>query len=377
MLVADLDLDQRGDWLELFPFLTTRRPDAYALADRARDALTAPRRRSTCCGELVELDGRDVVDVGCGDGALVRRLAGLGARVTGVEVRRPTSSRAASAREPVAGERYVHGHRAGARAARRQRRRRRVHAEPAPRARRRDGRRAGARRRASCAPAAPSTCRSRCPRGRSSSSSSSSTTRRRSAPWPRRRWRGRQRPDCTRERELRFDVPVALNELRRAARPDRRRGSRRVRAASPSSKRALRERYRGARRARRQADVTVPSVAALLSAPLNGAISPSQGAGGASDYRGGPCAVHGRTCRPPAHAHDVLPTSPPCLARYARRLVLAALCLGVLAGPVAAAQAAPLPPVLDEYASPTSGHDRRRDSSLIFTVTNPNDPATR
>ena len=28
-LVATLDLDQRRDWLELFPFLTTRRPDAY------------------------------------------------------------------------------------------------------------------------------------------------------------------------------------------------------------------------------------------------------------------------------------------------------------------------------------------------------------
>jgi N-carbamoylputrescine amidase len=36
VLVADLDLDQRRDWLELFPFLTTRRPDAYAL-------LTSPR----------------------------------------------------------------------------------------------------------------------------------------------------------------------------------------------------------------------------------------------------------------------------------------------------------------------------------------------
>jgi N-carbamoylputrescine amidase len=34
VLVADLDLDQRRDWLELFPFLSTRRPDAYArLAD--------------------------------------------------------------------------------------------------------------------------------------------------------------------------------------------------------------------------------------------------------------------------------------------------------------------------------------------------------
>lgn len=35
VLVADLDLDQRRDWLELFPFLLTRRPDTYA-------ALTEP-----------------------------------------------------------------------------------------------------------------------------------------------------------------------------------------------------------------------------------------------------------------------------------------------------------------------------------------------
>ena len=35
VLVADLDLDQRRDWLELFPFLLTRRPESYA-------ALTAP-----------------------------------------------------------------------------------------------------------------------------------------------------------------------------------------------------------------------------------------------------------------------------------------------------------------------------------------------
>jgi N-carbamoylputrescine amidase len=35
VLVADLDLDQRADWLELFPFLSTRRPEAYAsLAER-------------------------------------------------------------------------------------------------------------------------------------------------------------------------------------------------------------------------------------------------------------------------------------------------------------------------------------------------------
>ena len=35
VLVADLDLDQRRDWLELFPFLLTRRPESY-------DALTVP-----------------------------------------------------------------------------------------------------------------------------------------------------------------------------------------------------------------------------------------------------------------------------------------------------------------------------------------------
>ncbi|WP_299446959.1 nitrilase-related carbon-nitrogen hydrolase [uncultured Phycicoccus sp.] len=37
VLVADLDLAQRADWLGLFPFLATRRPDAYA-------ALAAPIR---------------------------------------------------------------------------------------------------------------------------------------------------------------------------------------------------------------------------------------------------------------------------------------------------------------------------------------------
>ena len=29
VLVADLDLDQCRDWLDLFPFLATRRPDTY------------------------------------------------------------------------------------------------------------------------------------------------------------------------------------------------------------------------------------------------------------------------------------------------------------------------------------------------------------
>jgi N-carbamoylputrescine amidase len=39
VLVAALDLDQRRDWLELFPFLRTRRPDAYGvLVEAARGA---------------------------------------------------------------------------------------------------------------------------------------------------------------------------------------------------------------------------------------------------------------------------------------------------------------------------------------------------
>jgi SAM-dependent methyltransferase len=45
--------------------------------------------------ELVPLDGRDVVDVGCGNGALVRALAARGARVTGIEVSQEAVARAA------------------------------------------------------------------------------------------------------------------------------------------------------------------------------------------------------------------------------------------------------------------------------------------
>jgi N-carbamoylputrescine amidase len=43
VLVADLDLDQRRDWLELFPFLATRRPEAYApLTDLSRASADVP-----------------------------------------------------------------------------------------------------------------------------------------------------------------------------------------------------------------------------------------------------------------------------------------------------------------------------------------------
>jgi N-carbamoylputrescine amidase len=49
VLVAELDLDARRDWLELFPLLTTRRPDTYSAlvdeADRPGDeAVHRPRR---------------------------------------------------------------------------------------------------------------------------------------------------------------------------------------------------------------------------------------------------------------------------------------------------------------------------------------------
>ena len=53
VLVADLDLDQRRDWLTLFPFLATRRPDTYA-------PLTAPvvnRRLPNGEGELGGIAG--------------------------------------------------------------------------------------------------------------------------------------------------------------------------------------------------------------------------------------------------------------------------------------------------------------------------------
>jgi N-carbamoylputrescine amidase len=37
VLVADLDLGQREDWLALFPFLSTRRPDTYGILTQPVD----------------------------------------------------------------------------------------------------------------------------------------------------------------------------------------------------------------------------------------------------------------------------------------------------------------------------------------------------
>jgi ubiquinone/menaquinone biosynthesis C-methylase UbiE len=54
---------------------------------------------------LVQLDGADVLDVGCGDGALVRELAERGARATGLEI---SERRLAQARDHANG-RFVVG----------------------------------------------------------------------------------------------------------------------------------------------------------------------------------------------------------------------------------------------------------------------------
>ena len=51
VLVADLDLDQRRDWLNLFPFLTTRRPDTY-------QALVAPLDPTRPLGDSRGADSR-------------------------------------------------------------------------------------------------------------------------------------------------------------------------------------------------------------------------------------------------------------------------------------------------------------------------------
>lgn len=69
------------------------------------------RERSTDLAvleRLVSPAGRDAVDIGCGQGALVRRLAALGARMTGVEIS-PEQLAAAVAADGGAGARYLVG----------------------------------------------------------------------------------------------------------------------------------------------------------------------------------------------------------------------------------------------------------------------------
>src|SRR4051812_47853893 len=56
--------------------------------------------------QLVELHGRDVVDIGCGDGAFVRALAKAGANPIGIEISEAAVERA-RAKDP--GNRYLLG----------------------------------------------------------------------------------------------------------------------------------------------------------------------------------------------------------------------------------------------------------------------------
>jgi N-carbamoylputrescine amidase len=60
VLVADLDLDQRRDWLELFPLLATRRPDAYGPLTRGGRSASAalPARSAHASSEAPNLGAR-------------------------------------------------------------------------------------------------------------------------------------------------------------------------------------------------------------------------------------------------------------------------------------------------------------------------------
>ena len=67
-----------------------------------------PKKVSDLLVDTIALAGKVVVDVGCGDGALVRVMAVHGAHVTGLEVN-PAQLAAARAATPVADETYLDG----------------------------------------------------------------------------------------------------------------------------------------------------------------------------------------------------------------------------------------------------------------------------
>src|SRR3954471_4165534 len=72
------------------------------------DAPPPTRSPRDVLDELLPAGAPVVVDVGCGDGALVRHLARRGARAIGVEIGREPLERA-RAHAPAGGERYEHG----------------------------------------------------------------------------------------------------------------------------------------------------------------------------------------------------------------------------------------------------------------------------
>jgi 2-polyprenyl-3-methyl-5-hydroxy-6-metoxy-1,4-benzoquinol methylase len=58
---------------------------------------------------LPKVNGVRVLDAGCGEGYLCRKLAGLGAHVNGVDYSRKLLAIAEERTDPVLGIRYVHG----------------------------------------------------------------------------------------------------------------------------------------------------------------------------------------------------------------------------------------------------------------------------
>ena len=70
--------------------------------------MAAVRTTLDVLDEVLAPSGRAIVDVGCGDGALVRALANQGARMTGIDVSAGQLERA-RAHPPVADERYLEG----------------------------------------------------------------------------------------------------------------------------------------------------------------------------------------------------------------------------------------------------------------------------
>jgi SAM-dependent methyltransferase len=69
---------------------------------------TAPPTDTAMLERLVAPSGKDVVDVGCGGGALVRELAALGARPIGIEISEAQLA-AARARDDGSGPQYLVG----------------------------------------------------------------------------------------------------------------------------------------------------------------------------------------------------------------------------------------------------------------------------
>jgi len=70
----------------------------------------APERRKAMdvIASLLPVEGAHIVDVGCGDGALVRALTKRGANVTGIEILDEALNRARAA-QPIRDERYIKG----------------------------------------------------------------------------------------------------------------------------------------------------------------------------------------------------------------------------------------------------------------------------